>query len=262
MLLALLAPVLATGLATGLATPAAHASEPGSFFWANAWAAYPWGAGGRSGDARMDKMARLIRREAPGAGVLAELMPSQRQRFEHDLHGRYRLVVGTRTDLTNAVFYDPTAYRLVGTRHFRSYYFGGERVREPVAILEDLQSAARVAVVAVHNPADLFGRSNARWRSRALRAELAEVGRLRAAGLPVLMAGDFNNAETVRRRLLTRGLTPAATGRAVGIDQLFAAGPVQLSDYRAIRGPLVAAITNHRAVYTARFALETPSPVL
>lgn len=239
-----------------------HADETRTFFWANAWHAL--GAGAASGDARMDRMTALIRRERPSSGALAELMPSQWKRFNADMHGRYRLVVGSRTGLTNGVFYDPTVYRLVARQHFRSYYFFGQRVSEPVAVLEDRQSATRVAVIAVHNPADLAGRSNARWRAKAIRAELAEVARLQRQGLPALLAGDFNNGPDVRRHLVTRGaLVSAVPGpptrhRRVGIDQLFAAG-VTLSDYRPITGHRVSGITNHRVVYTTRYVVPSPA---
>lgn len=248
-----LVPVL---LAALLPLAPARADDTRTFFWANAWHAL--GAGAASGDARMDRMTALIRRRHPSAGALAELMPSQWRRFNADMHGRYRLLVGSRQGLTNGVFYDPTVYRLVASKHFRSYYFFGQRVREPVAVLEDRQSAARVAVIAVHNPADLAGRSNARWRAKAIRAEVAEVTRMRRQGLSVLLAGDFNGGASVRRHLVTGGaLVSAVPGplgrtREVGIDQLFAAG-VTLSGYRPITGPGVSAITNHRVVYTADY---------
>ncbi len=244
-------------LAVLLPLAPAHADTTRTFFWANAWHAI--GAGASSGNQRMDAMTALIRHQRPSAGALAELVPSQWQRFNADMHGRYRIVVGSRSGLTNAVFYDPSAYRLVATRHFRSYFFFGQRVQEPVAILEDRQSAARVAVIAVHNPADLAGRSNARWRARAIRAELAEIARLTRQGLPVLMAGDFNNGPRVRRHLVAHGaLVSAVPGsptraRGVGIDQLFAAGGITLSGYHPIKGRAASRITNHRVVYTADY---------
>lgn len=253
-ILGLLVPLAASVIGTA----PAQAAVPRTFFWANAWAAYPWGAGGATGQQRMDAMVGLIKRERPAAGVLAELMPSQWHRFERDAHGRYRLVVGSHRGLTNGVFYDSSLYRQVSVRHFRSYYFGGQRVSEPVVVLEDRATAARVAVLAVHNPADLFGRSNARWRDRALRAEAAEVRRLRASGLPVLMAGDFNTGEAARRYLQAHGIHAASAGHGAGIDQLFADPSVTFDGYRPIRGGQVARTTNHRVVYTARYLVPSP----
>ena len=248
-------------LAALLPLAPARADDTRTFFWANAWQAY--GDGAPTAMARMDRLTALIRQLHPAAGALAELEPSQWQRFRADMRGRYGIIPGPGQGLTNAVFYDTTAYRLLAVSHFGSYFFFGRHVRQPVAVLQDQQSGARVAVIAVHNPANLYGRSNARWRAKAIKAELAEVARLRRQGLPVILAGDFNNVVPVRRRLVTLGdLTsavpvPLSSARGVGIDQMFASG-MTISRYHPITGPRIARITNHRVVYTAEYQVPAP----
>lgn len=256
LLLGILLPGL---LAVLLPLAPARADDTRTFFWANAWGAYPWGAGRISGNVRMDHLVRLLEHERPAAGSLAELMPSQWQRFNRDMAGRYRLVLGSSHGLTNAVLYDASVYRLVGVQHYRSWYIFGQPVSSPIAILEDQQSGARVAVLAVHNPANLWGRSNRRWRLRCIEAELTQVARLEASGLPVLLGGDFNNVGPVRRHMVRKGLVSPSD--RVGIDQLFASSGIALSGYHAITGRRIIRITNHGVVYTAHYQVQTsPSP--
>lgn len=237
------------------------ADDTRTFFWANAQQAY--GSGAANAVPRMGALTALIRRLHVSAGSLAELEQSQVRRFRLDMRGRYGIVPGSRQGLTNAVFYDTSAYRLAWVSHFGSYFFFGQHVSQPVAALQDLQSGATVAVIAVHNPADLYGRSNLRWRKRAIAAELAEVARLQRAGLPVILAGDFNNKGPVRRRIVARGglmsavPCPLSSDSAVGIDQMFASG-LRLSGYHPMWGRHISMITNHEVVYTARYQLAAP----
>ncbi|GAA1945462.1 hypothetical protein GCM10009798_00500 [Nocardioides panacihumi] len=233
------------------------ARATGSFFWANAWAAHHTAAHGPgSGAARMRRLVRLVRGSGVGLGALAELERSQITAFRRSAPS-YRLLVGGR-GTTNGIFWDSGAYDLVEGYAFRGLSYGGRPVRVPVAVLRDRATGDLLAVIAVHNPRD-------RWRDRALGRELQEVRRLRRAHGPVsvFLAGDFNAGTSVacrahRARLFSVG-NRGCRGSAP-IDQLLADRSVRVRSYRRMTGARVGRITDHPAVYRARFAItETTS---
>lgn len=240
------------------------------FFWANAWANHHTaraGGDGRfamAGARRMERMVRLIHRRDADVGVLVEMERPQVRAFRRASAGRYAMVTGGTPGrgIYDGVFYDAGAYRLVDSYHFRSWTKHGRRARVPVVFLDDRRTGQRIAVMAVHHAA--FG-SGSRWRERALDREIAEIRRLRRThgpGVTVFIAGDFNSTERAYCRMRKAGLrSPVRPAKRcentpVGIDQLFGDRAARFSGYRRIVRP---DITDHPAVYVARFRLAAPA---
>jgi endonuclease/exonuclease/phosphatase (EEP) superfamily protein YafD len=239
----------------------AHAASPaatttvGTFFWANAWAAHHTAAhGASSGPARMRRMVRLLERGHVDLGALAEVEHGQVVAFRRSAPA-YRIFTGGR-GATTAVFWDADAYELVDAYRFRSFTYGGRRVRVPVAVLRHRSTDRLLGVIAVHDPRD-------RWRDRALGRELQEVRRLRRAHggrLSVLVAGDFNAGASVACRAHRAGLYSVGNrrcGRHAPIDQLLVDRHVRASGYRSISRSRAGGVTDHPAVYRARFSIGT-----
>jgi endonuclease/exonuclease/phosphatase (EEP) superfamily protein YafD len=247
------------GVLAGLlpAASPAGAAEPdrttGTFLWANAWAAhYTQGRGGAaSGAERMRRLIRLASRADVELGALAELERSQITALRRSAPS-YRLLVGGR-GMTDGVLWDAGAYDLVEGYRFRGFTYGGRRVRVPVAVLRDRSTGRLLAVIAVHNPRD-------RWNARAYRRQMKEVRRLRRAyaRISVFVAGDFNSGSWVacrahRTRLFSAG--HRRCGAQAPIDQLLVDRQVRVSGYRRLDGRRADRITDHPAVYHARFAI-------
>ncbi|MDH2413420.1 endonuclease/exonuclease/phosphatase family protein [Nocardioides sp. CER19] len=230
------------------------AGATGTFFWANAWAAHHTAArGASSGPQRMRRLVRLVERADIGLGALAEVEHSQVVAFRRAAP-TYQLLTGGRGN-TVGVFWDTTAYDLVQSYRFRGFSYGGRRVRLPVAVLRDHASSDLLALIAVHNPRD-------RWRDSALRRELQEVRNVRRAydgRVAVFVAGDFNAGDSVACRAHRAGLVSVAQRRCRGsapIDQLLVDRAVRIRGYRPLSGRRVGRITDHPAVYRARFTLS------
>lgn len=256
-----------------VATPTAAQEAPSDhrrgFFWANAWAnhhtARPGGDGtfAMSGKRRMERMVRLIKRRDADVGVIVEMERVQVRAFLRAGGGRYAMVTGGTPGrgILDGVFYDTAAYRLVDSYRFRSWTKHGRRARVPVVFLDDRRTGQRIAVMAVHHAA--FG-SGAHWRERALRREIREVRRIRRAhgrAVTTFVGGDFNSTENAYCRMRKAGMrSPVPRARRchdtpVGIDQLFGDRQARFSGYRRI---VRRDITDHPAVYLARFRLAAP----
>jgi endonuclease/exonuclease/phosphatase (EEP) superfamily protein YafD len=226
----------------------------GTFFWGNAWAAHHTSArgGAATGAVRMRRLVRLVQDSQVGLGALAELERSQVSAFRKAAP-TYTLFTGGRR-LTDGVFWDAERYEQVDAYRFRGFSYRGRRVPVPVAVLRDRPSGQLLAVIAVHNPRD-------RWRDRALRRELEEVRRLRRAypeGLSIFVAGDFNAGISVACRAHRAKLVSVRNRRCRGsapIDQLLTDRHVRIRSYRRLAGARVHRITDHPALYRARFAI-------
>ena len=247
------APPTSTASTGTTATNATAPATDGTFFWANAWAAHHTAAhGARSGAARMRRLVRLVVPARVAVGALAEVERSQVATFRRSAPS-YRLLTGGRGD-TTGVFWDAGAYDLVERYTFRSFTYGGRRLRVPVAVLRHRSTDRRLAVISVHNPRD-------RWRDRALGRELREVRRLRrayAGRVSIFVAGDFNAGASVACRAHRAGLVSVGNRgcrRYSPIDQLLVDRHVRVTGYRSISGGRVDRITDHPAVYRARFAI-------
>lgn len=251
--LALLAPTV-PGPAD--AAPAGTAgTATGTFFWANAWAAHHTAArGASSGPARMRRLVRLVERHGVALGALAEVERSQVAAFERSAP-TYRMLTGGRGEST-AVFWDETDYDLVEAYRFRSFTYGGRGLRVPVVVLRHRATGHRLAVISVHDPRD-------RWRDRALGRELEEVRRVRRAyggRITVFVAGDFNAGASVACRAHRVGLFSVGNRscrRSSPIDQLLVDRDVRVDGYRSIPRRRAGHVTDHPAVYRARFAVPT-----
>lgn len=235
----------------------ARAAEPtratGTFFWANAWAAHHTAApgGAASGAHRMRRLVRLVHGGHVGLGTLAELEHSQISAFRRAAP-TYTLFTGGR-GMTDGVFWETGRYELVDAYRFRGFSYGGRHESVPVVVLRDRASAHLLAVIAVHNPRD-------RWRDRALRRELQEVRRLRRTydRVSVFVAGDFNAGSSVACRARRLKLYSAGNRHCDGyvpIDQLLTDRHVTIHRYRRMAGARVHRITDHPAVYSARFTI-------
>lgn len=258
----LLATVTALAMLLPVTTPdPASAASPheqprptsGTFFWANAWAAHHTAARrGMTGADRMRRLVRLVTGGNVSLGVLVELERPQIATFRRGAHS-YRLVVAGR-GTTDGVFWDDERYELVASRRFRGLTYGGRPMPVPVVVLRDRVTDHLLGVMAVHNPRD-------GWRDRALTRELRQVRRLRreyGARLSVFVAGDFNSGEPVACRARRAGLYSAGH-RGCGwapIDQLLVDRDVRIRRYRSLDGRRVDRITDHRAVYRARFIVR------
>lgn len=250
------------GVLAGLLQPVSpsRAAEParttGTFFWANAWAAHHISASGGapSGAQRMRRLVRLVRRADVELGALAELEHSQIEAFRRAAPS-YRLLVGGH-GTTDGVLWDASAYDLVDGYRFRGLTYGGRRVRVPVAVLRARGTGRLLAVIAVHNPRD-------RWNARAYLRQMREVRRLRRAygRISVFVAGDFNSGSWVachahRTRLFSVG--HRRCGSPAPIDQLLVDRHVRIARYRRLDGRRAARITDHPALYRARFTIASP----
>ncbi len=232
------------------------ASASGVFFWANAWAAHHTARTGYwSGSERMRRMVRIIEGQHVTLGALAELERSQIRAFR--THGSaYRLFLGGR-GMTDGVFWDPSAFDLERKYTFAGYYAGGRRVRVPVAILRDRRTSDRLAVMAVHNPLDGYS-----WRERALARELQEVRKLRrtyGGDVSVFVAGDFNAGAAVACQVRSRSRLYSAGYRncrgRIPIDQLLVDRSVRIHAVHPTYGGRMRSVTDHPAVYRAKFSI-------
>ena len=254
--------LVVTAVLSGLlqtATPA-HADAPtrttGEIFWANAWAAHHTAArgGAASGAERMRRLVRLVTGAHLGLGALAEVERSQIEAFRRSAPS-YRLLVGGR-GTTDGVFWDTGAYELVDGYRFHGLTYGGRQVRVPVAVVRDRAHDRLLAVIAVHNPRD-------RWNARAFGRQMAEVRRIRNAyghRISVFVAGDFNSGAWTACRSHRARLFSAGHRRCDGsapIDQLLVDRHVRISSYRRMDGGRVDRITDHPAVYRARFTISS-----
>jgi endonuclease/exonuclease/phosphatase family metal-dependent hydrolase len=240
------------------AAPSAGAGQPartkGTFFWANAWAAHHTAArGASSGAARMRRLVALVRDAGVGVGALAEVERSQIEAFRRSAPA-YQLLVGGR-GTTDGVFWDTGRYELVDAYRFSGLTYRGRRAPVPVAVLRDRAGGRLLAVIAVHNPRD-------RWNARAFQREMAQVRRLRRTygQIPVFVAGDFNSGAWAACRAHRTHLFSAGhrrCGDPAPIDQLLVDRRVRITSYHRMGGGRVDRITDHPAVYRARFTLTT-----
>lgn len=255
------------GEAAGTHPAAAHpaAATRHRVMWLNAWADHhtrPGGdeAWGLDSPARMRIVVRRLQRQRADLGVLAEVERPQWRAFRAYAGRALGLVTnGNRTD--DVVFWRRSAFRLVGVRRFTTYYRGGRRIHTPVVTLADRGDGRRVAVIPVHQPADLPGRPRqARWRARDLTILRRVVARLR---VPVVVAGDFNARRGPLCRMTRPGpglVSPLASHsrcrRALPpIDQAFVTSGLRPEGYAVTSGAAVRRATDHGHLYRVAITL-------
>ncbi|UDY24822.1 endonuclease/exonuclease/phosphatase family protein [Nocardioides sp. Kera G14] len=238
------------------AAPAAHAdahppSDDHRLFFANAQRESLTGyANARR---RMQKMVRRIDRSHADLGVLVEIEGRQPQSFRTATQGQWEMV-GT-GGVRNTVIYRTSAWTVVDRSRIPTYGTHSRHKNTPILTLAD-HDGYRVAVIPVHNPHNSARRS--RINNRRI---LAAVARLQHAGIPVLVAGDFNAGRSVvcsytnRRHAMTSAAHPGAhacrRARNTSIDQAFATRDLKLFGYRRAH----TRATDHRYIYSVGFRI-------
>jgi hypothetical protein len=176
--------------------------QPGfqRFAWLNAWADHHTAPGGVAAG-RLDGVPRMrivvghLRRTVIDFGVLAEVEAPQREAFES--FGREYALVSTPDATDDAVFYRRSVFRLVSKDTVTMYYRHGAQVSAPVVVLEERSSGQRVGVLPVHFPASLPSAPRQKqWRDLNARVVKEAVAR---AGVPMVVAGDFNQRNDIPR---------------------------------------------------------------
>lgn len=138
---------------------------------------------------------------------------------------------------------------------------------QPVVVLRHRASGRELAVLNVHNsPKDAQGREDE--RDRAEEIEVAEVRRLRAEGLPVVLVGDLNEKAEVFCRFTAETDLRAAQGGAndaagcrppavLRVDWVFGSVDLTPGGFSLDASPRVRRVTDH-AVLSSRVRLPAP----
>lgn len=168
--------------------------------------------GWRQAPVRTRMAMRMFRRHDIDIIGLQEFQPVQSSYLLEHGEGRWELYPGPDgRQPDNAIAWRAARFQLVSTRRFTIPYFGGSDRSMPAVLLEHRRSGRRLWVISVHNPADVHGKAQ-RWRNRAVRIERRFVASLRAEGVPVILAGDFNEREAPFCALTRGGLMTSPAG--------------------------------------------------
>jgi Peptidase family M23 len=117
----------------------------------------------------------------------------------------------------NAIAWKSADWKLVETTEFLVPY--KTTLHMPVVTLENLDTGAVIRVIAVHNPASTAKAGNQQGSRNTARAiELAGIQELRAEDpdIPIIIAGDMNERETVFCSFTGTGFLQASAGGSVG----------------------------------------------
>jgi murein DD-endopeptidase MepM/ murein hydrolase activator NlpD/endonuclease/exonuclease/phosphatase family metal-dependent hydrolase len=148
----------------------------------------------RTGFADSTTRAKAMARFLVGSGVgivgFQEFQPTQQRVFAEQVGNAW----ATYALMDNAVSWRTSDYSLVAKDQLTIPYFNGNPRQMPVVRLRSKATGADVVVISVHNPADIGG-NFARYRAEAISRERAYVAKVRAAGIPVLLVGDFNDRD-------------------------------------------------------------------
>lgn len=133
----------------------------------------------------------------------------------------------------NAIGWRDDIWELVETSEFTVPWT--VTLHMPVVRLRNRETGGEVLVIAVHNPATTARAGNqAGARTTARNIEKAEVASLvDKTGLPVIIAGDFNERVEVMCDFSRSGLTtfrPGCYNGYGGVDFMFGDGPLQFVD--------------------------------
>ncbi len=137
---------------------------------------------------RTERTVSLFRRSGTDVAGLQELERSARRTFT-SLAPEYGMFVAD----TRAVVWRKDDFAFVDGHTIRTRTYHGRLARTPVVTLRQRATGGHLAVMSVHNPADVRGPADA-FRDEATRQELAEVLRHRhtADPVPVIVLGDMN----------------------------------------------------------------------
>lgn len=136
---------------------------------------------------RMARTVRAIGRHHLDVLGLQEFQPSQQAMFRQQMPG---WAIYANAD--NAVAWNTRTFAFVDATTFTIPYFGGRPRHMPQVRLKHLSTGREIAVLSVHNPADVRGPAR-RWREEAVRTEASIANTLTAADVPVFLTGDMND---------------------------------------------------------------------
>ena len=201
-----------------------------------------------SGVQRVPEMIQQLKKHDVEIAGLQEFQGDQQQAFRAANTG-YDMV-GERD---NAVIWKADRYRKVGQTSLTIPYFKGKPREMPAVQLEDVATGTRVWVLSVHNPADTKSNpGNAGNRREAERRERAFIQNLEATGVPVIVAGDFNDDKQSTGAMTAGGLTTVADpkGNARNIDWVFGSRGVQFGATTRDTDPRADRTSDHPIVVT------------
>jgi len=156
--------------------------------------------------------------------------------------------------VADKVIWNPTAWLLTEARRVPVPYMYGDNVDTPLVLLTSVVDRRQVWVWSVHNPIGAR-----RHRIDALRIELKVTAELASTGVPVVLVGDFNDADDGDHSshcTLTSQLTSAFGGshtpcrpgtRDSRIDHLYGQNVVW-SDASVDRSTVSAKVSDHPLV--------------
>jgi endonuclease/exonuclease/phosphatase family metal-dependent hydrolase len=227
-----------------------------------------------SGATRIGWVAQLLHQLDVDVVGLQEYEPVQHQAFLRSTGDRYGVYPGLalgRGPIRNSIVWKRATWDAVSTSSNRLPYFRGKRVPMPYVLLEHRESGRRVWFVNIHNPVSSPKRGdNERWRDLATSLEIGLVQRLSAeTGHPVILMGDFNEREEAFCAVTRRAPAVAANGgtagppcvppATIGIDWIFGTTDIAFSDYRRLRGGLIARATDHPVIVADAELPDSPS---
>jgi hypothetical protein len=202
----------------------------------------------RSGADRVPDMVAQLRKHDVGIAGIQEFQESQQRAFRAANTG-YEMA----GDRDNAVIWKADRYRKVDETSVTIPYFKGKPRKMPAVQLEDRTTGARVWVLSVHNPADTKSNpGNAGNRAESIRRERAFIQQLEATGIPVIVAGDFNDDKVARSAMEQGGLTHVAdpSGSARNIDWVFGTSGVRFGATTRDTSPREDQTSDHPIVVT------------
>lgn len=127
----------------------------------------------------------------------------------------------------NAIAFKTADWRIVESTEILVPY--KTTLHMPVLMLENLSTLARIRVIAVHNPASTAAAGNQQAaRNNAKAIEIAAIRQLRAEDpeVPVIIAGDMNERDTVYCSFSSTGILQSSAGGTVGSCAAPRHGPV------------------------------------
>lgn len=138
--------------------------------------------------------------------------------------------------------------------HSISIPFSGQVRPQPVVKLASTATGREVWVMNVHNsPQGMEGE-----RNRAEGIEIAEINRLAATGVPIIVTGDFNEKQEVLCHVT--GSTPLESAIGGGncfpppqqmrVDWIFASPELTRSSYDVTRAAPIPSITDHAVLFS------------
>ncbi|MCW2920279.1 MAG: Endonuclease/exonuclease/phosphatase [Thermoleophilia bacterium] len=203
----------------------------------------------RSGPERVPGMIRQLTGHGVEIAGLQEFQGDQQAAFKAAKTG-FDMVA----EKDNAVIWKADKYRKVGQTTLTIPYFEGNARKMPAVQLEDIATGKRVWVLSVHNPADTKDHPhNVKNRREAERRERAFIQQLEATGVPVIVAGDFNDNKEATSAMTQGGLTSVAdpAGNAGNIDWMFGSRGVKFGATTQDRAPKQDNTSDHPIVVTS-----------